>query len=146
MLCTFHGKHNRIFSGHTACTRATNTLVSPQCSSNVCHTAHGDQLTPSADSGWGTSPGCTCQHRLCSMSRFEASRSYGRRDRVPEVALGGPLCGIMLAMECAKHFLPSAASRDVPVCHYKAPTVRVPTSCTSLHALHGRQRILKNSF
>ena len=36
----------------------------------------------------------------------------------------------VLAMECAKHFLSSVASRDVLVCHYKAPTVRVATSCT----------------
>ena len=75
------------------------------------------------------------------MNRFEAPQSYGRRERFPEVATGGPQYQIMLAMECANHFLSSAASRDAPVCHDKAPTVRVPTSCTSLHALHGRQSL-----
>ena len=65
------------------------------------------------------------------MNRFEAPQSYGRRERFPEVATGGPQYQIMLAMECAKHFLSSAASRDVPVCHYKAPTVLVAASCTS---------------
>ena len=126
MLCAFHGKHNMIFSGHIARTRATNTLVSPQFWKAV---GFEKSSNISAMTVWRS--GCIHHHRLCSMNRFEAPQSYGRRERFPEVAIGGPQYQIMLAMECAKHFLPSAASRDVPVCHCKAPTVLVATSCTT---------------
>ena len=53
---------------------------------------------------------------------------------------------VMLAAACAMHFQSSAASRNVPVCHCKAPYGARVKSATQCHGLHWGHKILKNPF